>query len=313
VNYLLIGLGFISMHLAEFLSSKNNVKVTYRNLNPVKRVYLETLKDMAIRLDPFRDESLLSEEIRRAEVVVNLAGEITGSKEELKRANTELPELLIKKIAKENREALFIHLSASTYGLTGKVELENPHGYGLKPSNYFEQTKLEGEKAIFKISSQYDLKSAIIRPTLVYGKYNAHSQFVTIYKISKLGLVPKTNINFMPISALSLAKIISKLTELMPKKLYFYASECNQVNVSKFFELMVRALGRKAIKIPIPKLFAKMAMPKEIRDLMIYEGTIYDCSKTEELIGEARFSEKEVIENAKFLRYLEERKSLVPT
>lgn len=316
MRVLITGLGFIATHVAEVLSSVHEVTVTYRNLNPVKKIYYERLNEKSVKLaelDVIRDTDKLIQLVKNADVVINFIGEISGTEETLRLANVEIPQKIAQTIKEVNNKAVFIHTSGSTYGITGEVKIEKELGEGFNPQTSFEKTKLEGEKAVYSIAKG-NFPLIIIRPTLVYGKYAAHIQFISMYKLVKMGLFPKTGISFMPISANSIGKMILKIIEEKPELLYFYATECEPIYLDKFFEIYAKALNRKVASLPIPKSVVKLALPKEVRNLLRYEGTRYDCSIAKELLkDELKFDENEVYQNALFLRELHEKKILIPT
>lgn len=153
---------------------------------------------------------------------------------------------------------------------------------------------------------------AILRPSLVYGRYAAHIQFVTMYRLAKAKLIPQIPLEMATVSAWSIGKAVLNLGRKSPKREFLYASECGSVKVSRFFELMARETGG-GIRFPVPLSLAKIALPGEIRSLLKYSGTTYDCSKFREVAGNLSFDEEEVKANAKFLRYLDGKRKLIPT
>ncbi|MEM0373674.1 MAG: NAD-dependent epimerase/dehydratase family protein [Sulfolobaceae archaeon] len=320
MKILVLGLGFIATHIAEYFSSKAEVIVTYRNLNPIKKVYLELLASKgvnSVKLDPISNTTELRKIIKDSDVIINCIGEISGDVNKLRISNFEIPKL-IANIIKEigNKKIILFHLSASTYGITGSVKLEEPLGYGLKPSNEFERTKLEGEKVVYSIAKESGFSAVILRPTLVYGKYAAHIQYVNIYKLAKRGIIPLLHFRFQPISAKYIAMLIEKFIESREKTvlIHTYVTECELIDLVDMIEAYSDALNvKRRLKIPIPKRLALLALPKEIRSLLKYEGTIYDCSKVTELLGSIKFDKSELYSNAKFLKELDERGILVPT
>jgi len=324
MRILILGLGFIATHIAQYFSSKAEVTVTYRNLNPVKKLYLETLESKGVRgvrLDPLVNTTELKELIWKSDVVVNCIGELSGSYEKLRLANFEVPKLIASLIKEkilrgiDRGKTILFHLSASTYGVVGDVKLEEPLGYGLNPTSEFERTKLEGERVVYNISKEGNFPAVILRPTLVYGKFASHIQFVNIYNLAKRGIVPLVRFSFQPISANYLAKLIDKVLEAGVKdSLYFYATECELIDLVRMIEIYAEALKvKRRIKIPVPKRLAIIALPKEVRSLVKYEGTRYDCNKTKEFLGSIKFDEEELKENALFLRGLDEKGILIPT
>ena len=306
-----LGLGFISTNVAYFLSEKHNITVTYKSLNPVKEKYVKILKDKkveVVNLD-IKDEQKLSELIKSSDMVVNFIGEISGSEEELRISNTEVPKTIASIVNKYGK--IMIHLSGSTYGRTGYVKVEEKIGEGLNPQSPFEKTKLQGELEVYKILGD---KAFIFRPTLVYGRFNAHVQFIQIYKLVRRGIIPNLNLNFMPVSSRYIAEAIDAIANgKRASKNYFYVTECDPVNLTVFFELFSKALSKRGVKIPVPLSLAKLFLPSYVKALLKYAGTIYDCSVFRELVPKLQFDEKEVQENAKFLNELDKEGILIPT
>lgn len=317
MRVLILGLGFIATHIAEILSKEHEIIVTYRTLNPVKEVYYNVLSSNGVklvRMDPLLDKELLKDLVKNSDAIVNCIGEISGNEEKLKIANYEIPKLLSLTIKFSENKPMLIHLSASTYGITGKVAIERPIGVGLRPRTPFEYTKLEGEKVIYSIAKEGNFPIIILRPTLVYGKYAAHIQFVTLYKLIKRRIFPSIPFKFQPVSANHIALMIRRLLIDRPKELYFYATECELIKLDKILELYSKALRINSyLKIPIPKKLAILGLPREVRNLVKYEGTEFDCSVAKELISNLSFDEDEVIKNALFLRELDQRGKLIPT
>ncbi|MEM3863648.1 MAG: NAD-dependent epimerase/dehydratase family protein [Metallosphaera sp.] len=312
MRFLLLGLGFISTHVALTLSELGeDVTVTYRNLNPVKEEYIKILNNKVnlVKLDPLSSE--IEKHVKGSDTVVNFIGEIKGSEDRLKLANVEVPKRLAE--LSFNFGKTFIHLSGATStGTTGKNVKEEPeHCKDSLATTQFERSKCNGEKEIMRLAIEKGGDVTILRPTLVYGRYAAHIQFVTMYRLSKLRIIPELNLDMATVNAWSIGKAIHKLGKVTGRR-YLYATECGSVKVSKFFEIMAESLNG-GVKIPIPTIFAKLALPAEIRSLLRYSGTTYDCSKFEGYAGELKFDESEIKENVKFLKQLDREGKLVPT
>jgi len=312
VKILITGLGFISSNVAYFLSPKHDIKITYRSLNPVKELYTKILKEKGVdttKLDVINETQKLEELVKSNDLIVNFVGDIQGDEKVLYMANVEVPSIIAQACKKYNK--VMIHASGSTYGVTGKVTIEENHGEGLNPSTAFEKTKLQGEKELLNILGK---NAIILRPTLVYGRFNAHVQFVTIYKLVKLGIIPKLEIEFQPVSARYIAYLIDSIANgKLPSRNYFYATECSLVNLSEFFQIYASTINKKGIQIPIPNKLAEIALPKEVKSLLKYAGTVYDCTVMKEYVSNMEFDREEVIENAKFLSTLDKNKILIPT
>ncbi|BCU68138.1 hypothetical protein HS7_15750 [Sulfolobales archaeon HS-7] len=308
MNFLLTGLGFISNNVALYLSAHHNVTVTYRKLNQVTSIYAEDLKDKVevVKAEPRSED--MRKLIEESDVVVNFIGEIMGDENTLRFANVEIPGLL----AKLSSGKTFIHLSGATLGQQGSVvSEESPHGHGLNPTSPFEISKLEGEREVLKENEN----SIILRPTLVYGPNSAHVQFVKMYSMSKLiskfGVVPDIKISYMPVSVSYISKAIESLAEMKPKRSYLYATECEPKTITDLLTPFVSVFRAKWSKVSLPKWIVNPFLPGEVRQLLRYSGVIFSCDKMRNLVGEMKFREEELRQNALFLRELERRGLLV--
>jgi len=312
MKYTIIGLGFLSTHIAEYLSNYGEVVVTYRNLERVKKTYSEILQNKVklVKLDPLSDIDNLRKLISSSDVVINTVGVIGNNESELKIAHIEIPRK-ISEIVSETSKPTLIHISAaSASGLTGNVKEENKHCKGISPKLPYEITKCEGEKIVFSKARENNFPLAIIRPTFIYGKYSAHIHFVLMYWLAKFGIIPSFDLSISTISAKHIAMFVKVLSESKPKEFYMYASECKLVKLDKFFELIAEALGRKSIKIPIK---GTELIPSSLKCALKYAGTTYDCSKGKELIKDLEFDENEVKENELFMDELRKKAMLFAT
>ncbi|WP_291766822.1 NAD-dependent epimerase/dehydratase family protein [Caldivirga sp. UBA161] len=305
-RFLVLGLGFIATHVAEALSKLGHVTVTYRSLNGINEIYAKILRGSVelTRLNPLTDEYELRSLIKNSDTVINLIGALSNDFQLLRAVHVTIPRQVASLIADYSPSIMLIHVSASNVmGPIGKFITEEPrHCEGAKPSTLYEETKCLGEQAVYSISQSTGFPLAIIRPTLVYGKYNTHPQFLQIYNVAKVGIVPRVNAKLMAISAPKLTELIIRLHELRPRSLYLYATECEPVEVARFFEIMVKALGKRPLRIPIPNILLKLALPSDVKPLFKYINTTYSCVRIKELVGDLRFMEDEVYENALFIR-----------
>jgi len=282
--------------------------------HPVKRYYFNDLSYMGVtfaKVDPLNEPDKLRYLFKTNDVIINFIGALSKNEEEMMVANYEVPKLLVKILQEVNPEALFIHISASTLGQKVRVvEEESPHGSGLEPENSFERSKLMGEKEVMKAG----IRKVILRPTLAYGIAGVHKHFVEGYKVAKIGIIPDINIGFSVINTRYLASIIDKLSEERPKSDYFYVTECEKVSVTRALGLYCKALDKKCIKVPMSRSvinLVKFIYPGA-ESLLKYADYEFSCKRTKEFVGNPTFVESDVIENAKYLRFLETQKYLVP-
>ncbi|GGP19174.1 hypothetical protein GCM10007981_01790 [Thermocladium modestius] len=302
---LIFGLGFIATHIAIKLSESSDVTVTYRSLTPVKKVYASILEGRArlIKVDPVKDE--LVDLVSSADAVVNAVGALSGN---LRMAHVDVPRSIASAMAKAGSGGTLIHISASNaLGPRGSlVREEERHCEGARPSNEFEETKCEGERVVFEEAGRGGYPFAVLRPTLVYGRYAAHSEWGLMYRAAKVGFIPKIGVRVSAVSAVDLAAAVDALIRAKPRGLYMYLTECEPVPVESFISIMAAALGSRRIAVPMPARLAMLALPGSVRRLAKYAGVRYDCSSTRRLLGSVGFREDEVAGNALFLRRLEE-------
>ncbi len=309
MRYLLVGHGFISTHVAEYLSSRHEVKVTYRNMNPVKEKYADILSGKAHLVKSSPGDEDFRNLVEWSDVVVSLVGEISGNEEKLRRANVEVPVMISKMIGKRP----MVHLTGMLGYVGRNVKPETPHLDGLHAETPFERSKAEAERSLMAMSKEMGFPLVLIRPTLVYGKYGAHVQFITMYKMAKRGIIPSLPFSFNAISANDLAKVIEASVERR-ETTYFYGTECEPVRVTRFFELMREGLGKSGgVRIPAPEFLAKAFLPSYVRSLLKYTRSTFDCSQCKEVVKDLHFREEEVKENARFLQGLEKEGKLIPT
>jgi NAD dependent epimerase/dehydratase family. len=309
-KFLVLGLGFIATHVAEGLSKIGQVTVTYRSLSGVKGVYADLLRGMVelVRVNPTVDRDLLASLVKNSDTVINLIGVLSGSETTLREAHVTVPELLASLIAKQSPSTMLIHVSASNVmGPVGSFITEEPrHCEGARPSNLYEETKCLGERVVYSTWLSSGFPMAIVRPTLVYGRYAAHSQFMQMFNVARLGVVPMLKVRVMTISAVKLTELFARLHADRPRGLYMYATECEPVPISRFIEDMAKALSRRIIKVPVPNQLLKLALPSDIKPLYRYVGVTYDCGRMRSMVSGLRFMDEEVYENALFIKRLRE-------
>ncbi|OYT25308.1 MAG: hypothetical protein B6V02_04075 [Thermoprotei archaeon ex4572_64] len=201
---LILGLGFIATNLAEFLKKQDlDVYVTYRETKRPDKLlmmrFLNSKNVKLIRLDKLTEDTLVSilREVN-PDIVYNLIGKVSGKSEEIWFVNATIPEILAKALMKVNMDSVLVHVSAAyATGLSKKLitnntiieEKEHCCPDYINPKTIFERSKCEGEKALMRYHREHGLKIVILRPTLVYGNYNTHEEWVRIYHLLKRGIV----------------------------------------------------------------------------------------------------------------------------
>ncbi len=301
---LILGLGFIAANLAEFLRRQDlDVYVTYRETKrPDKLLMMKLLKNenvKLIRLDKFIEDTLANilREVN-PDVIYNLIGKVSGKDEEIWFANAIVPEILAKTLMKVNIDPILIHVSAAyATGLSRKLiinntiieEKEHCCSEYINPKTIFERSKCEGEKALMKYHRDYGLKTVILRPTLVYGNYNTHEEWVRIYHLLRRGVIPMINIEISAIYVGYLVDIMYRATSCRACiGEYMYVSEEGMYRFSDFIEAMAHLMNVKGFKISIGKSmlkFIQVLMPKSLRMFIKYVGYRYSTEKMYKLLG----------------------------
>lgn len=313
-NFLVVGLGFVATHIAEYLAKFGSVTVTYRSLGRVKEIYARLLRDSVelVRLDPIEDKDMLLTLVRRSDTVINLVGTLGPRPEDLKVAHVEVPRVIASAVESAGGGVMLIHVSASNaMGPIGSfIREEGQHCSGASPSNAYEESKCMGERVVYESALRGNYPLAIVRPTLIYGKYAAHSQFIQMYRVVKRGILPNIGLEVSAIAAGTLAELTYRLHQIRPKPTYMYATECSPIRLGAIMEYMAVGLGIRAIRVNVPNILAKAALrlmsPREVRGLLRYIGVRYSCDKVSEVLGrKPYFNPYEVVENARFLKMLE--------
>jgi hypothetical protein len=145
-----------------------------------------------------------------------------------------------------------------------------------------------------------------------YGRANSHVEFVTIYRLARRGIMPRLDLALPAVNVRYLAEVIGALAEERPASDYLYVNECGKVGVTRLFELHCRGLGKRCLGIPAPGPLVSAFLPEGLRPLVRYADYEFTCERTREYVGDPTFVEEDVMENARFLRGLDERGELVP-
>jgi hypothetical protein len=139
-----------------------------------------------------------------------------------------------------------------------------------------------------------------------YGRANSHVEFVTIYRLARRGIMPRLGLALPAVNVRYLAEVIGALAEERPASDYLYVNECGKVGVTRLFELHCRGLGKRCLGIPAPGPLVSAFLPEGLRPLVRYADYEFTCERTREYVGDPTFVEEDVMENARFLRELDE-------
>lgn len=292
---LIIGLGFIATNLAKHLVNRGfEVHVTYRSIRGSKALMAKDLLELGVklhRLDPGNyDDVVNAIGTIKPNYIFNTVGLLGGSWSELWQAHVEVPRNIARAILSVNKSIRLIHISASAAaGKIGNFIREEPvhcsYVY-VNPRSDYERSKCDGERTIRELGKE-GLDYVIVRPTLVYGYYNDHAEFLTLYRFVRRGLIPVLR---GYISAIYVGYLVRLLEEVAIREdfrnKFLYATECVVYNLGDIPSLMGKYLGTAGIKLPVPTWLASMFLPSGARALLKYVNTQYDCSSTRGILGD---------------------------
>lgn len=291
------GLGFIGVNLAEALSG-HELYVAHRSGARMKK---RDLADFASRYASLLEYREPGEALKAAspDVLINLVGEYFGDPQTLWEANAEFPRRLCEAARGLGWRGKVIHFSAATVrGPVGDVITEEPrHLKGIQPASDFDKYKAAGEETVAKCFDDW----VIVRPTLVYGRFNNHPEWVALTKMVTRGFAPTVGARVSAISVKELARAVRAALSLSRE--YFFATECQPRPLSDFVKAIAKALGARAVPVPVPKALLKAAAPKDLKKHMPFLDKAFSCEKMRRLLGfapEPRF-EEEVAEMALYI------------
>jgi len=113
------------------------------------------------------DKSTIEPATKGVSLVFHLAGE-TQDQASMQAVNTEATRALVK-AAHAAGAKRFVHLSS-----VGVIGADQPgtftEGAPCRPKNEYEQTKLEGERAVLEFARSSGFDAVVVRPTIVFGE-----------------------------------------------------------------------------------------------------------------------------------------------
>ncbi|MEM0462750.1 NAD(P)-dependent oxidoreductase [Pyrobaculum sp.] len=279
MRYLLYGgLGFIGANIVEELAGEE-VYVAHRPGSPQRRPRIASFVSQYARLVEYVDPASPFEQVK-PDVVVNLVGEYFGPPEAIREANAEFPKKLCDAARRAGWSGKIVHISAATVrGPAGEVITEEGrHLEGITPVSDFDKWKAEGERVVAQCFADW----VIVRPVLVYGRFNDHPEWVALTGMVKRGIAPMINAAVSSISARELAKVVKISTALSRE--YFFATECEARRLSDFVLAIEKALGKRALHLPIPTALLKIAAPRDLKKHTPFLGRRFSCEKMSKLL-----------------------------
>ncbi|MFN3805063.1 MAG: NAD-dependent epimerase/dehydratase family protein [Pyrobaculum sp.] len=272
------GLGFIGANVTEALGEAGHeVYIAHRPGSPARKPAIAEFVRRYAHLVEYIDPRLPLERVR-PDAVVNLVGEYFGPDRAIREANLEFPRRLCEAAA--GWRGKVIHISAATVrGPVGEViREEERHLEGISPVTSFDRYKAEGERTVARCFGDW----VVIRPVLVYGRFNDHPEWVTLVKAISRGVAPLMRSKLSVISARELAKAVRASLSL--SKEFFFATECEPRPFSHFATAVAKALGRRPLPVPVPTFLLGLAA-RELRGHLPFLGRAFSCEKMRKLLG----------------------------
>jgi nucleoside-diphosphate-sugar epimerase len=178
------GGGFIGSHLVDSQLAQGH-QVRTIDLHAERLAHTLSHPLLEVVVGDITDNSLLARLVHGVEVVYHLASahlDISLSDEHYRRVNVEATLALLQRAHAAGVERV-VHCSSS--GVLGEIKhLPADETTPCAPTNVYERTKLEGERAALRFSQESGLPVMVIRPAWVYGPRCPRTQrlFRTIKK-----------------------------------------------------------------------------------------------------------------------------------
>ncbi|WP_243674971.1 NAD-dependent epimerase/dehydratase family protein [Vulcanisaeta distributa] len=156
----------------------------------------------------------------------------------------------------------------------------------VSPRTDYERSKCDGERTIKELGNE-GLNYVIVRPALVYGYYNDHNEFLSLYRLVRIGLIPQIS---GLVNAIYVGYLVKELERLAVSEEYrntfLYATECSMYSLGEFARLMAEYLNINGIRIPLPPGIVSLFLPSGARSLLKYVNVQYDCGSTRRVLGD---------------------------
>jgi nucleoside-diphosphate-sugar epimerase len=240
------GTGFVGSHLVEELLARGwSVRCTVRSASKLR--WLEGKRVATVRADLLEPASLATA-AEGVDAVFHVAGVLRGENyAEYRRGNVEATQNLLAAAGAAKR---FVYVSSIT--ACGP----SPDGEPLSedrpcaPISLYGRSKREAEEAVW--ARRDDLGVTIVRPPVVYGPRD--EGMLDLYKTLARGLSPKiggpkyTSL----VHVRDLARGLALAAGEAGAGRIFFLSNREAVSFQELADLILRALGKRAVGVPIP-------------------------------------------------------------
>jgi 2-alkyl-3-oxoalkanoate reductase len=313
--------GFIGKCLVEFISRQGHSvscfvrktsDVSFFNGLNVKFVYGDIL-----------DKESIEKSIGENEAIIHLVGLQSFSEysaelyDKLYKINVSglqnLLDAVVSKKPKGIKKIVFLSSTAAV-GLTqGKVD----ESVVCKPISAYQRTKLDGEKLCSEYVKKYNLPIVILRPSMIYGTKDDHSQIQNMVGFVKRGFFPiigdgKNNVPMIYIDD-AVNGILGGVLNGKKGNIYYITND-KKTTMNELVDIIGKKLMVKVFKIKIPvfiayigagmleflfKLVGKNCSISRRRILSMSSDRVFDVSKARGGLGfRSVVSDKEGISRA---------------
>jgi nucleoside-diphosphate-sugar epimerase len=296
------GTGLIGSHLIKRLIKNNEVKCLV-----LKNSDIKTLDEgVKVVYGDITDIQSIKSAFKDIDIVFHLAAAFkkdlpkNATKDIYYNINVKGTENVLE-ICKQNEVERVIHFSASgVYGHSSDTPLNENSSY--KPTNPYEESKVEGEKIALRYNS-LGLPVTIIQPTIVYGPGETVA-FLRLFKAIKDGTFRiigngENKLHLVYVENLVDGIILASKEKKAIVQRYLIGDD-RAYPISEIVETIASELGVKIPKMKIPYLVAKVgAVPFEILGKImkvrpplsrytvdfLSKNRVYDISKAKKELG----------------------------
>ncbi|MGC9148141.1 MAG: NAD-dependent epimerase/dehydratase family protein [Sulfolobales archaeon] len=249
--------GFIGRNIAERLSKRYEIFSVVRKSSVNKRsevikdlvrfgVFIEKLNKLGV------DDLVYLFNKSPPDAVIYAAGLLKSSWSSLKEVHVDLPERILDALSLSGlRNSLFIYISstgASPPSNDSVAEEENHCAHIDSLRSGYERSKCLGEITIREKSRRYGINYVILRPSIVVGEYNTHSEWITLLNLSKRRIKIDINFIFNIIDVEDLVNIIEKIIQREDLyNNYYHVASPKPISIREATDTLFDLLGRRPL------------------------------------------------------------------
>lgn len=181
--------GFIGRRLTNLLSEENNIVILAR---PSSKIDFPATQNIKVIYGDLLNNLSYVNALKSADYVFHLAGlfKVDAPKDELYKINVLGVKALLEVCCECKNIKRVIHFSTAVVsGINESERISEDVFYPEKYRNYYEWSKVEGEKAALEFYHKRNLPIVIVRPAIVYGPGNAYGLKTAIDLLKKRKLL----------------------------------------------------------------------------------------------------------------------------